>query len=245
MVALALLFSSSWIRRLGETSPNGPFQPPPGHYHQEVIDDDGSHVLVPLEIAVLGDGRYELRMPWRPPEPAIQPMPAQLAAQKDLIPLRIRLAATGDVEDVVGPDDHFDRVDASDPEAADQLRCLLLEEQWDAALGWQLTAWMRQPLVAGTTFSADAALRGYGGVGDWRGTIDYSAGAEVPCPPAAGDEPCAVVSFSSRPENDGRIELSGRLLVGASTRVEWQATLRRDAGERRREVTRRLLPVDH
>jgi hypothetical protein len=148
------------------------------------------------------------------------------------------------VEDVVGPDDHFDRVDAADPETADLLRGLRLEEQWDANLGWQLTAWMRQPLVEGTSFSADATAPGYGGVGSWSGTIDYRAEAEVACPPQAGDEDCVPLSLLSRPEQDGRSEISGRLLVGADTRVEWQATLRRDAVDRQREVTRRLLPVD-
>ncbi len=250
-VAVGLLFAWSWIRSLDEgyverDTPGEPegtaFRPSPGRYHSEVIADDGSHVVVPLEVIQLDDERVELRSPWRPPEPAVYPMPPILAQHADRISLRVRVASTGQVEDVVGPDDHFDRVDAEDPDTADQLRAMRLEEQVDAWLAWQLTARVAQPLLEQTAFRFDASLPGYGLTADWSGTIDYSVGPAGPCPEAAGEEQCAPVSFVSQPEADGRSELSGRLLVGLDTGVEWEATLARDTGERRREVRRRLLP---
>lgn len=248
VVAVALLAAWSWFRNLGGPDDSGmeggSFQPRAGAYTSEVITDDGGHVLVPVEIVALPEDRFELRMPWRPPEPTLAAMPPLLAEHADRIGLRVRITSTGHVEDVVGPDDHFDRLDADDPEAADRLRALLLEEQVDAALAWQLTAYVAQPLVEGTTFSFDAALPGYGMTADWQGTIDYDVAAEVDCPEPAGRERCVPIDLRSRPEPDGRSELTGRLLVGVDTGLEWQATLLRQTAERRREVRRRLLRAD-
>ena len=251
VVVLALLGTWSWIKSLddahiGDASEpvGGTFRPPPGRYVSEVITDDGGHVQVPLEVVQLDDDRVELRMPWRPPEPALEPMPPLLAAHADRIPLRITVVATGQVEDVVGPDDLFDPLDESDPDTADQLRALLLEEQIDAVLGWQLTAWVSQPLLEQTRFSFEAAMPGYAMRPGWSGTIDYAVGPAAACPEAAIDEQCAPITLTSRPGADGRTGITGELVVGLETGVEWQATLVRDAGDRRREVRRRLIPVN-
>lgn len=245
VVVVGLLASWSWIKSLEEDH-RGPdsFRPPPGRYHSEVIANDGSHVLVPLEVVQVDEERVELRMPWRPPEPALHPMPPLLAAHADRIPLRIRVVSTGQVEDVVGPDEYFERVDDDDPEAADALRALLLEEQVETVLAWQLTAYISRPLLEGSTFSFEAGLPGYGMAPDWQGTIDFDVEAEGDCPEPAGEERCMPITLRSRHEADGRDEITGRLLVGVDTGLEWQATLVRDSGDRRREVRRRLLPVD-
>lgn len=258
VVAVALLGIKLWLepKHAGppeldeEPTGQGPdlftYAPTPGLWHQEVRASDGSHVLVPIEVRSLGEGRVQLEMPWRPPEPDLFGTPPPLRDHAQHIRMVVTLASTGHIEDVIGPDDYLETIDEEQPAAADAVRDLGLEEQLDEVLRWQITGFMASPAVEGSRSSTSASLPGLGPWPDWNGTIDYEVGAGTPCPTQAGeaDEECVPVSLTSRPEPDGRTELSGTLLIGRQTGMEWQGELTRDAGERSRTVNRRLLGAD-
>lgn len=241
VAALVLAVLLAARARPRSDAPGVAFAPPTGRFHSEVVASDGGHFLVPIDIERLRGGRYEIRMPWTPPEPDVWGTPPDLLPFAGRIPIRVLVTSFDGVEDILGPDEVLDPLDATDPGASDRIRALHIEEQVDAVLAWQMTAYMAQPLVEEARFTVEASFPGLGALPDWSGNIDYEAGPSVPCPPIAGKEKCIQITLHSRPEPDGRVELSGRLLVGERTGVEWEATLARDTGSRRREVTRRLV----
>jgi len=219
------------------------YAPVPGRWMQDIRASDGSHVLVPVDISELGEGRVQLETPWRPPEPDLFGTPPPLQDHAQHIRMVITIASTGHVEDVVGPDDYLETIDEDQPTAADTIRDLGLEEQTDEVLRWQVTGFMASPAVEGSRSSTAANLPGLGPWPDWSGTVDYTVGATAGCPEHAdeADEECVTVRLASRPEPDGRTELTGELVIGRQTGMEWAAELTRDAGERSRTVHRKLI----
>ncbi len=244
VVVAALLVTKQWLADgppdEGAGVPGlGPdafvFAPREGRWLQEVVVEGGEHVLVPVDVT-RGDepGTWALESPWRPPEPDVFGLPPWIVDHAPHIRVRVTVAETGHVGDVVGPDDYFDRLDETDPAAADALRALKIEEQIDQVLRWQLTAVMSQSSLAGSTWGAEAAFPGLGTLPSWRGMVLYSVGPEQPCPPPAGDEACAPVMFTA----DG---LSGTMVFGRTTGMEWSAELERTHEGTTRRVRRRLL----
>jgi hypothetical protein len=210
------------------------FAPPAGDWMQEIVVEGGEHVLIPMRISSRDDGSYRLEMPWRPPEPDVFGLPPWIQEHTRHIALTVDVDSTGHIIDVVGPDTYFDRLDETDPDTADALRALRIEEQVDEVLRWQITSVMSQPSVEGASWSALASFPGLASLPGWSGTLEYTVGPEEPCPAAAGTESCAPVSITGP-------GIVVRMMVGRDTGIEWAAALERTHGDATRRVTRRLL----
>ncbi len=214
------------------------FRPEPGRYVQEIRSSTGEQLLVAFDIEHSGGG-IRISRPWTPPEPCLLGAPPELRDRMQHIRVLVEVGPQGHVQDVTGPDDYFDRLDTTDPDLADRLRAMKLEEQLDAFLGWQLTALMTQPTQEGSRFSSAASAPGLGDTPGWLGTIDYEVQAETACPSASGESRCIPVVLKSRAVSEAEDSLEATLWLGAETGLEWKARLRRTSGSRSREVTRR------
>jgi hypothetical protein len=238
-VGILLVGVRIWLR---EPEVPGNYHPIPGDYRQVSTDQSGQLRIVPVLIEQQGDARATLRMPWARVEPSFE-VPSLLRQHAPEIHLLVALDSSGHVVDVTGPDDYLDELDRTDPDAADRLRAMELEEQASAALTWQLASYLPQLKATGSTFSTEARQPGYGERG-WTGVIDYTIEEVTFCPEKAPEPKCVRVSYASRPERGGHVEMEGEFLIGAETGMEWQGLLVRRDGLRTRRVARQLLRLE-
>ena len=104
------------------------FRPEAGRYVQEIRSSSGEQILVPFDIERRGSG-ITISRPWTPAEPDLLGAPPELRDRMEHIRVLVEVGPEGHVQDVTGPDDYFDRLDTTDPDLADRLRAMKLEEQ--------------------------------------------------------------------------------------------------------------------
>ncbi|MEE2829468.1 MAG: hypothetical protein VX498_09780 [Myxococcota bacterium] len=215
------------------------FRPEPGSYLRHIQAAGVAAQRVPIEISRRGSDGYRLNQPYHPPEPILEEIPQVLSPHLGRIRLRIDIGSSGHVVDVTGPDDYFERLDQKQSGLSDPIRALLLEEQVDAALSWQIPPIVSQPAVPGRTWTHEVRRAGFSGGSPWSGVLRYTMGETANCGPASPDEDCIPVTIDTE-SGEGGERLFGTLWVGTSSGLQWQAELTRADGGQRRTVTMRL-----
>lgn len=215
------------------------FSPDPGAYLLEVTAAGEAPRRIGLDIRKLDKKSYRITRTYQPPEPTFTELPEILEPHLGRILVRIDVGTGGHILDVTGPDDYYDQLDEKQAGMSDPIRALLLEEQIDAHMAWQITPVVSQPALAGRSWTHEAEFRGFGDEPGWSGVLLYSMGEPSPCGPVSPEERCVAVTIDTQ-SSSGDERLAGTLWLGEESGLQWSSELIRSRGGERRRVKTRL-----